>query len=155
MLWKSRKSSTGDQASSNTDVVASRSDQPSEKLEVTPENLDRSTSRPSGSFVVPKGYRISGTVVTARPVFILGELTGTSLTSPSVTVGSGGRLAAPVETNSLTVEGVVEQSATVRDGVEVRSGGAVLANLEASAISIAPGGVVSGARLAIGPLRAA
>jgi cytoskeletal protein CcmA (bactofilin family) len=155
MLWKTKKSSTSHQASSNTDAVAARSGQPGDKLGVTPENLDGSTRRPPGSFVVPRGYRISGTVVTTRPVVILGELTGASLTSPSVTVGSGGCLAAPVETNSLTVEGVVEQPAKVRDEVEVRSGGAVLADLEAAAISIAPGGVVSGARLAIGPLRAA
>jgi cytoskeletal protein CcmA (bactofilin family) len=155
MLWKSKKSSTTEQASSNTDAVPSRASQPGSGVEVTPENLDGSSKRPQGSFVVPKGYRISGTVVTARPVVILGELAGDSLTSPSVTVGAGGRLGAPVETNSLTVEGVVEQPVKARDGVEVRSGGAVLADLEAAAISIAPGGVISGARLAIGPLRAA
>jgi len=155
MLWKSKKPSAGNHSPSATDPVAPVSEGQPGKFEINPENLDGSTKRPPGAFVVAKGYRVSASVVTARPVVVLGELIGESLTSPSVSVGPEGRLAIPVETNTLSVEGVVEQAVKVRDSVEIKAGGRVVADVEAAAISIAPGGVVSGARLAIGPLRAA
>jgi cytoskeletal protein CcmA (bactofilin family) len=155
MLWKTKKTSAGTHSPSPTEPVQAPSEAQPGKFEISPENLDGSTKRPPGAFVVAKGYRVSASVVTARPVVVLGELVGDSLTSPSVSVGPQGRLAIPVEANSLSVEGVVEKAVKVRDGVEVKAGGAVLADVEAAAISIAPGGIVSGARLAIGPLRAA
>ena len=157
MLWKTKKSRS--QAPSNDmasppEVSSSPAVGRVSQFEVTPQNLDGSAKRQSGAFVVAKGYRVAASVITARPVVVLGELIGESLTSPSVSVGPNGRLNIPVETNTLTVEGAVERRVRVRDAVEVRSGGTILADVEAATISIAPGGFVSGAHLAIGPLRA-
>lgn len=156
MLWKTKKS---DVPPSDKPVVSSQvapaAPSQSATLEITPQNLDGSRKRPLGAFVVAKGYRVSGTVVTGRPVIVEGVLSGDSLTAPSVSVGSGGVLRAPLLTNSLIVEGVVEQPAVVKDTVEVRPGGCLKDEVEAAVISIAPGAVVSGARLSIGPRRAA
>jgi len=158
MLWKTKKSSSQTPPSHTTSIpeVSSRpAEERVSRFEVAPQNIDVSVKRPSGAFVIAKGYRVTASVITARPVIVLGELVGESLTSPSVAVGPNGRLNIPVETNSLTVEGAVEQRVRVRDAVEVKSGGAIFADVEAATISIAPGGIASGAHLAIGPLRAA
>lgn len=155
MLWKTKKSSSGTPSPSNTDPVSSQQDGKSTTFEVSPQNADGGAHRTPGSFVIPKGYRVLGSVVSSKPVVVLGELMGDSLTSPAVVVGPHGKLDIPVETNTLVVEGVVAQPVKVRDEIEVKAGGSVLADVEASSISISPGGLVSGARLAIGPLRAA
>ncbi len=156
MLWRTKKldlEPTGNPVVGSKEAPVAPSQ--SSKLEITPQNLDGTRKHPLGAFVVAKGYRVSGTVVTGRPVVVEGVLSGDSLTAPSVSVGPSGVLSAPVSTNSLTVEGVVEQPVVVKESVDVRAGGCVKDDVEAAVISIAPGAIVSGARLAIGPRRAA
>jgi cytoskeletal protein CcmA (bactofilin family) len=91
--------------------------------------------------------------VTHRPVVLEGELQGEGLVAPSVHIGKSGRLSIPTQAANITIEGTVDSPISVREGVEVRAGGVLLGDVEAGVLSIQPGGTVSGARLAIGPLR--
>lgn len=118
------------------------------------ENTDVVSRNPVGSFVIPASYRVSGTVVTPRHVVVEGQLEGPALVAPSVHVSNAGRLAIPTQAATVTVAGVVEQPVSARELLEVRSGGSLRADAEAGTLNIQPGGHISGARLAIGPLRA-
>ena len=117
------------------------------------ENTDVVTRNPVGSFVIPASYRISGTIVTPRHVVVEGDLEGPALVAPSVHVSNSGRLNIPTQAATVTVAGVVEQPVSAREFLEVRSGGALRSDVEAAVLNIQPGGQVSGARLAVGPLR--
>jgi cytoskeletal protein CcmA (bactofilin family) len=118
------------------------------------ENTDVVARNPVGSFVIPASYRVSGTIVTPRHVVVEGQLEGAALVAPSVHVSSSGRLNIPTQAATVTIAGVVEQPVSAREFLEVRSGGALRADVEAGTLNIQPGGHISGARLAIGPLRA-
>ena len=159
MLWKFKKSGSQSAqtatsfslgspeipvgAPQNTDVVSA----------AKVENADVSPRHVSGSYVIPRGYRIVGTVVSSRPVVVDGELSGPVLVAPSVTVGKGGTLAVPTQVSSISVEGVVTGPVLVRDTFEVWPGGEVRGDVEAGSLRIHPGGVIAGAHLAIGPGR--
>lgn len=117
------------------------------------ENTDVVTRHPAGSFVIPVSYRVSGTIVTHRHVVVEGELEGAALVAPSIAVESSGRLRASTQVGTMSVAGVVEGPVSVRDILEVRNGGALTGEVEAGILNIQPGGTISGARLAIGPLR--
>ena len=118
------------------------------------ENTDVVTRNPVGSFVIPASYRVSGTIVTPRHVVVEGHLEGAALVAPTVHVSSSGRLNVPTQAATVTVAGVVEQPVSAREVLEIRSGGSLRADVEAGTLNIQPGGQISGARLAIGPLRA-
>lgn len=118
-------------------------------------NVDVVSKRPDGAYIVPRHYRISGKVVTSRPVVVEGRLEGPALVAPAVHVGTLGHLNLPVQATHVVVEGVVSSRISARDLVEVMRGGEIKGDVEAGALRIAPGGLVSGARLAIGPLRSA
>lgn len=157
MLWKFKKSthlttaatsSVSGQESSGAAIDASATASSS-----TVENVDRATSHPQGAYVIPRAYRISGTIVTSRPVVVEGELEGAALVAPTVHVGNAGRLNIPTQAATVTVSGLVEGPLSAREYVEVQRGGAIKADVEAGGLSILPGGIVSGSRLAIGPLR--
>ena len=117
------------------------------------ENVDAATVPSQGAYIIPRTYRVSGTIVTSRPVVVEGELAGGGLVAPTVHIGSAGRLNTTTQAAIVTVSGLVESPISARDYVEVRKGGAIKADVEAGSISIQPGGMVSGSRLAIGPLR--
>lgn len=160
MLWKFKKPDPHTppvNATSAAPAPTSPGAVPSERLGVAGapkvENTDVITQYPAGSFVIPASYRISGTVVTPRHVVVQGELEGAALVAPSVHVSSSGRLKVPTQAATVVVAGVVEQPVSAREFLEIRSGGALRADVEAGALNIQPGGQISGARLAIGPLR--
>jgi len=107
-------------------------------------------SVPSGAYRVPKGYRIAGAVATNRPVVVEGELAGTELNAQEVYVRSGGALSSPAVVGSLVVEGVVQGPVSARESVEVKPGGVLRGAVESPALTVAPGGVISGAQLSVG-----
>jgi cytoskeletal protein CcmA (bactofilin family) len=162
MLWRSKKSGL-DGASLSAGTSVSRDVEegmdPAQSSGRMPQsgvaNVDVISKRADGSYIIPRGYRISGRVITSRPVVVEGRLEGPVLVAPSVHVGPDGHLNLPVQAASVTVEGIAMSAISARDLVEVRRGGEVKGDVEASTLRIAPGGVVSGVRLAIGPLRAA
>lgn len=160
MLWKFKKSphlTTSPGPSTSPSVGHEPSSAASDKVAATgpapAENVDIAANHPQGAYVIPKAYKVFGTVVTSRPVVVEGELQGPALVAPTVHVGTAGRLNIPTQAAIVTVSGSVEGPLSAREYVEVRKGGAIKADVEAGGLSILPGGVVSGARLAIGPLR--
>jgi cytoskeletal protein CcmA (bactofilin family) len=160
MLWRTKKNSAEDLSVSSSVVtpvpVPGRNmDEPANRdVIIGSESAIESKTAPiTGSYKIPKGYRVSGAVVTARPVVIEGELAGGSLVAPSVVVGKGAVLAATTKSPVVDIAGFVNASLFAREGVIIRSGGEVRGDLNAASLTVAPGGVVAGARLAIGPLR--
>jgi cytoskeletal protein CcmA (bactofilin family) len=103
-----------------------------------------------GSYVVPKGYRISGVVISHRPVVVRGELIGRGVSASEVLVDECGVLRAPAEVERLRVFGRVLSSVRATLVVEVLSGGEIQADLETPGLSVAPGGRVSGGLLKVG-----
>lgn len=162
MLWRSKKSgldgaslSAGSSASERVEQGMDPAQSSSRMSQSGVANVDVISKRADGSYIIPRGYRISGRVITSRPVVVEGRLEGPVLVAPSVHVGPDGHLNLPVQAASVTVEGIAMSAISARDSVEVRRGGEVKGDVEAGTLRIAPGGVVSGVRLAIGPLRAA
>jgi len=162
MLWRSKKSGLdGASLSAGTSAIEGVEEgmDPAQSSSRMPQsgvaNVDVISKRAEGSYIIPRGYRISGRVITSRPVVVEGRLEGPVLVAPSVHVGPDGHLNLPVQAASVTVEGIAMSAISARDLVEVRRGGEVKGDVEAGTLRIAPGGVVSGVRLAIGPLRAA
>ncbi len=160
MLWKFKKPETPPHSSSGIPLgapidppKAAGADRPVLNGSGKVENTDVVTRHPAGSFVVPGSYRISGTIVTHRHVVVEGQLEGAALVAPSVAVESSGRLRVSTQVGTMSVAGVVEGPVSVRDVLEVRNGGALAGEVEAGILNIQPGGAISGARLAIGPLR--
>lgn len=157
MIWKFKKSEAATPVPQPTPIPEGGSAGEAKSPIVTSvkvENQDAALERPSGAFVIPGGYRISGLVVTGRHVVVEGELHGSGLVAPSVHVGGKGVLNAPTQATKVTVCGVVESPVAARDYIEVRQGGVIKNDVEAGGLCILPGGLVSGARLSIGPLRA-
>ncbi len=160
MLWKFKKPdsqtlpvSVTPTASAPQSLGAAGGDRLGSNGSAKVENTDVVARNPIGSFVIPGAYRISGTMVTPRHVVVEGHLQGPALVAPSVHVAQSGRLDVPTQAATVTVSGVVERPVSARDLLEVRSGGALRSDVEAGILNIQPGGQISGARLAIGPLR--
>ncbi|MEY4667709.1 MAG: Polymer-forming cytoskeletal [Pseudomonadota bacterium] len=160
MLWKSKKHESHTQSvpqaappSTSPSVAGNGGERAVVSGADRVENTDVVGRVPHGSFVVPASYRMSGTIVTPRHVIVEGQLEGNALVAPSVYVTSTGRLNAPTQAATITVAGIVQKPVAARELLEVRSGGALQADAEAGSLTIQPGGHISGARLAIGPLR--
>lgn len=157
MLWKFKRSETPQPSTSPVTPAPSVSNQvPQSHSTGSPSrvaNEDALVGHPEGYYVVPASYRITGSLVTHRPVVLEGELQGDRLVAPSVHVRKSGRLTIPTQAAAIIIEGAVDSPISARENVEVRAGGVVRGDVEAGGLSILPGGVVSGARLAIGPLR--
>lgn len=160
MLWKFKKSphqttttSPSTPSSFGQETSSAAIDKVAAAVPAPVENLDTAATHPQGAYVVPRAYKVSGTIVTSRPVVVEGELEGRALVAPTVHVGTAGRLNIPTQAAIVTVRGLVEGPLSAREYVEIQRGGMIKADVEAGGLSILPGGAVSGARLAIGPLR--
>ena len=105
---------------------------------------------PAGAYIVPEGYKVSGAISTTRPVIIAGQVVGGSLTANEVVVRRGGFLAAPAVVGAIIVEGQVEAPLSAREGVDVRPGGTIRGPVEAPALRVAAGGVITSAQVSVG-----
>jgi cytoskeletal protein CcmA (bactofilin family) len=105
------------------------------------------------SFVIPRGYRVSGVIISHRPVVLRGELHGRSVSAGAVTVEATGVLRAPAEVESLRVFGSVVAPVRATLAVEVMSGGSIQDDLETPCLHVAAGGRVSGGLLTVGAAR--
>jgi len=103
-----------------------------------------------GAYKIPKGYKITGSVSTSRPVVVDGELAGPELVAQEVYVRPGGTLSSPVVVGELVVAGIVEGPVLARTAVEVKAGGILRGAVETPSLSVVPGGVISGAQLSVG-----
>lgn len=134
---------------------------PSAKLpSTTPRNTDTvsgpsilgttPTEKIAGAYNIPKGYKITGSVSTCRPVVVDGELAGPELVAQEVYVRPGGTLSSPALVGELVVEGLVEGPVLARIAVEVKAGGILRGAVETPSLSVVPGGMIGGAQLLVG-----
>jgi len=108
----------------------------------------------SGAYVVPAGYRITGPVFTiARPIRVDGELLGRALVARDVLVSRGGTLREPAEVDTITIEGRVIGPIRARGVVDLRAGGELQGDVDAAALTVSPGGILSNCRLSVGERR--
>ena len=101
-------------------------------------------------FVLPKGYRINGTLFIAGNVRIDGELSGRGLVAHKVEISVSGRVRCAVEASVILVEGVAQGGLQARDLLEIRAGGEVMGDVEAASLRVLPGAILSNARCAVG-----
>ncbi len=103
-----------------------------------------------GAYVVPRGYKISGSIATSRPIVVDGEIAGPKTVANEVFVRPGGVVSGAIVTSSLVVEGVVEAPVSARKGVEVRAGGVLRGSVESPSLAVAPGANIGGCLLQVG-----
>lgn len=156
MFWKTKSAASrvGDQQSSDLahDVEKTGAPQPPENVDALPTSSSLlAQSRGSRGYVIPKSYRISGRILTDRPVLVEGELSGGVVQSPSVTVLPGGTLKAQTKAASLTVFGCVDAAVEATSLVEIMPRGQVSGRLQTPALRTEPGAVLTGATLVVGP----
>lgn len=108
------------------------------------------TEKIAGAYNIPKGYKITGSVSTSRPVVVDGELAGPELVAQEVYVRPGGTLSSPALVGELVVEGLVEGPVLARIAVEVKAGGILRGAVETPSLSVVPGGRIGGAQLLVG-----
>ena len=108
------------------------------------------TEKIAGAYNIPKGYKITGSVSTSRPVVVDGELAGPELVAQEVYVRPGGTLSSPALVGELVVEGLVEGPVLARIAVEVKAGGILRGAVETPSLSVVPGGRIGGAQLSVG-----
>lgn len=102
------------------------------------------------AYVVPSGYRISGLILSSRPVVIRGDLAGGSVDAPSVTVLPGGGLGASAHVQVIKVHGAVSGDIVASNLVDVSAQGSLSGQVRSPAIRVAPGARIAGASLAVG-----
>lgn len=105
------------------------------------------------AYVVPSSYRVSGAIVSSRPVVVAGEVVGGEIDAPAVYVSQYGHLAAPTKASRVIIQG--ESEADISASVEVLVGATatVRGSLNAPAIRIEQGAQVTDATLFVGPKR--
>jgi cytoskeletal protein CcmA (bactofilin family) len=101
-------------------------------------------------FVVPAGYRISGTIFCARPVEVRGECAGQLRTSGDVTVCAGGAVSGEIQARRIIVFGDVRDRIAARESINLQSGGRIMAPLTTPALSVAPGGILATDSVTVG-----
>ena len=158
MFWKSKSvvSKVGEEKSIGLeeDLEIASPAQPPENVDPLP-TASSLLAQSSGhrGYVIPKSYRITGRILTDRPVLVEGELSDGTLQSPSVTVLPGGVLRAPTKTNSLTVFGRADAAVEATSFVNVMPGGQLSGRVQTPALKAEPGSVLTEANLVVGPLR--
>lgn len=102
------------------------------------------------AYIVPSSCRVSGAVLTSRPIAIRGDFSSGRIEAPQVSVLSGGSLGAAVRTQVLDVRGSVTGDVEVSSMVEVAASGSVSGRIQSPAIRVIPGAAISGASFVIG-----
>jgi cytoskeletal protein CcmA (bactofilin family) len=160
MFWKVKHPSSKPDNAVEHGVAVERADTATTGFQIHPENrdlpvIDGGASAASAatlprSYVIPSGYRISGSILTSRPVVVRGDVAGGSVCSPSVTVLPGGVLGASARVQAIEIHGSASGDIVASGLVEVSAQGSVSGEVQAPAIRVAPGAHISGASLVIG-----
>ena len=102
------------------------------------------------AYVIPSSCRVSGGVLTSRPIAIRGDFSSGRIESPHVSVLPGGSLGAATRTQVLDVRGSVTGDVDASILVEVAASGCVSGRIQSPAIRVVPGAASSGASFVIG-----
>lgn len=102
------------------------------------------------AYKIPRGYKISADIFTARPVAIQGEVEGMELVARVVTVFPGGALRGESRVGTLLAAGLVDARVEASSMVEVASQGEIKGQLSTPAMKAQVGAKLNGASLKIG-----
>jgi len=101
-------------------------------------------------FVVPAGYRITGSMFCARPVEVRGELAGRLRATGDVTICSGGTSSGEIQARRIVVSGNASARIVARESISLEKGGRILAPLSAPTLSVAAGGTLVTDSISVG-----
>jgi cytoskeletal protein CcmA (bactofilin family) len=102
------------------------------------------------AYKIPRGYKISANIFTARPIAIQGEVEGKELVAGVVTVFPGGVLRGKSRVGTLLAAGLVDGTVEASNMVELASQGEIKGDLKTPAMKAQAGAQLNGASLKIG-----
>jgi cytoskeletal protein CcmA (bactofilin family) len=102
------------------------------------------------AYVIPRNYRISGNLSSARQILVYGDFATGVLEAPTVTVAPSGSVRGRVATNNLQVSGTVDAQVYARVGVEVSGRGRLSGEIHSPALKVWPGAALHASRLKVG-----
>jgi cytoskeletal protein CcmA (bactofilin family) len=100
-------------------------------------------------YIVPRGYKISGGLFSARTVLVEGELVGVDLVAQQVCVAPGGLLRGGARVGVLVCQGSVEAELVATKSVEITSSASVSGSVTAPQVRVERGAQLHNARLRI------
>ncbi len=101
-------------------------------------------------YVIPRNYRISASLSTARQVVVHGEFAVGMLEAPTVTVVPTGVVRGRVVANNLQIAGTVDANVHAKLGIEVSGRGRLAGDVRAPAVKVWPGAVLHASKLTVG-----
>ncbi len=101
-------------------------------------------------FVIPRNYRISGSVSTNRQVVVYGEFAAGVLEAPTVTVAPAGMVRGRVSAKNVQISGTVDAVVQALEGVEVSGRGRLAGEIRAPAVKVWPGAALHASKLIVG-----
>lgn len=118
-----------------------------------PSNTDRPLSRIQNfdqrPYTVPRGYKISGSLSSVRPIVVEGELTGMDLVAQQVCVAPGGVLRGVARVGELVCQGSIDAEIEATKSVEIVSSGSVSGSVTAPQVRVESGAQMRNAELCI------
>lgn len=100
-------------------------------------------------YTVPRGYKISGSLFSMRPVLVEGELAGTDLVAQQVCVAPGGLLRGGARVGVLMCQGSLDAEIVATKSVEIKSSGSVSGSVTAPQVRVESGAKMHNAELRI------
>lgn len=160
MFWKAKPPSSKYDSAVERGDVDDQSVQPASPSRIKPENRDLPVHegdwlkdvavQGARAYVVPGSCRLSGNILTSRPIVVRGDFSGGRLESPRVTVLPGASLGAAVRAQIVDVQGAIVGDVEASTLVEVSAAGAVSGRIQSPAIRVAPGAAILGASFVVG-----
>lgn len=94
--------------------------------------------------VIAKGLFIRGELRGVEDLIVEGEVEGTIHMEKSITIESGGRIKANIETENITVRGEMEGDLKAREKITIHAGAKVIGDMEAPRVQIDDGAYYKG-----------
>jgi cytoskeletal protein CcmA (bactofilin family) len=101
-------------------------------------------------YVIPRNYRISGNLSTARQVIVHGEFAAGVLEAPTVTVAPSGGVRGRVTAKNVQISGTVDASVHARASIEVSGRGRLAGDIRTPAVKVWPGAILHASKLTVG-----
>ncbi len=94
--------------------------------------------------VIGKGLYIKGELHGEDDLVIEGTVEGTITMKQSLTIETGGRIKADIETENITIRGEMEGDLTAREKIMIHNGGRLVGDMQAPRIEIEDGAYYKG-----------
>ncbi len=94
--------------------------------------------------VIGKGLHIKGELHGEEDLIIEGAVEGTITMAKSLTIETGGKIKADIETENITIRGEMEGNLAAREKVTIHAGGRLMGDVHAPRIEIDDGAYYKG-----------